>query len=205
MTGTTTAIEAAGRTTSTGDEGLETRIARLLNSQRLSAAPCPWLSAISIFVDEEYENYDYDMIGPRTRRSLIDILSTSGYRLASGNALEGPAGRLEFPRPTRTLGGDPAAEFERVVDGPADVAFGTPTQILLATWRREGPKLSPERKDDLIALVYEQPANLDKIADWLRRTDRLADFRALLPRIRATQREGTGLRTRGAFRSRLPR
>jgi hypothetical protein len=204
MTKTITSVAPGGGSTSSGRENPESEIARLLNHRGMSAVPCPWLSAISIFVDEEYENYDYDMIGPRARRSVIDILSAGGYRLASGNVLAGPFGRLEFPRPTRALGADPAAEFERVIDGPADVGFGTPTQILLATWRLEGPELSPKRRDDLLALVYEQPANLDKIADWLRRTDRLPDFRALLPRLQARQQEGTSLRKRGAFRSRLP-
>ena len=37
-------------------------ISRWLNQSRLSAAPCPWLRAVSIFVDERYENYD-DYLG----------------------------------------------------------------------------------------------------------------------------------------------
>jgi hypothetical protein len=54
-------------------------IARWLNRGGLSAAPCPWLNAISIFVDEEYERFDYDLIGPRDRLRIGRVLEEHGF------------------------------------------------------------------------------------------------------------------------------
>jgi hypothetical protein len=51
----------------TSTSSLLDEIARPLDQARISAAPCPWLGAISVFVDERYENYDYDLIPPSTR------------------------------------------------------------------------------------------------------------------------------------------
>jgi hypothetical protein len=180
-------------------------ISRWLNRKGISAAPCEWLRSLSILVDETYENYDYDMIGPRTRFRVIKILEDQGFRQLSGNVLEGPRGRIEFPPPTRTLSSDPAAELERVVGRTTGVVVATPTQVLLATCRREGPDLSPSRQSELLALVREQPANLEKIAGWLRRDSSYPGFQNLAPRLLAAQKEGVEQRRRGIFRSRLPR
>ena len=180
-------------------------IASWLNRERVSAAPCPWLSAISIFVDEHYENYDYDLIGPRERRRISRVLVEHGFHRVGGRVFEARQGRIEFPHPSRSLASDPAAELETVVDRAAGAVFATPTQVVLATWRREGPDLSEQRQVDLAGLVHEQPANLDKIRDWLRRSDCRDGFQRSLPRLRASQEEGFELRRRGTFRSRLPR
>jgi hypothetical protein len=180
-------------------------IAGWLNRAGLSAAPCAWLGAISISVDERYENFDYDMIGPRARSRIARTLKEHGFRQISGRVFEGPQGRIEFPHPTRSLATDPAAELEHVIDRGASTALATPTQILLATWRREGPDLSIARQSELLELVREQPANLDKVRDWLRRTDCWASFRRLQPQLSAAQEEGTQMRGKGTFRSRLPR
>jgi hypothetical protein len=179
-------------------------IARWLNQGGLSAAPCAWLSAVSIFVDEEYEKSDYDLIGPRDRLRIASVLEEHGYRQRTGREFEGPLGRIEFPRPSRTLSSDPASELEQVLDCGSGAAFATPTQILLATWRREGPSLSESRHKDLIGLVREQPANLEKIRDWLRRTDRRPDFELMMPKLNTVQREGFEQRRKGTFRSQLP-
>ena len=124
------------------------QISRWLNQSRLSAAPCPWLRAVSIFVDESYENYDYDIIGPRARLRIAEVLQEHDFQQLSGRVFEGPLGRIEFPRPSRSLASDPSEEFEQVVDGSAEGVFATPTQILLTTWRREGPELAPSRQQD---------------------------------------------------------
>ena len=124
---------------------------------------------------------------------------------ALGREFEGPMGTIEFPRPSRTLASDPASEFEQVLDQGDGAAFATPTQIVLATWRREGPQLTDSRRSELLALVREQPANLEKVRDWLRRTDRGPDFEVLRPQLVAAQREGFEQRRKGTFRSRLPR
>jgi len=180
-------------------------ISRWLNQNRLSAAPCPWLRAVSIFVDERYENYDYDIIGPRARLRIAEVLQAYDFQQLSGRVFEGPLGRIEFPRPSRSLASDPSEEFEQVVDGSVDGVFATPTQILLTTWRREGPELAPSRQQDLFKLVREQPANLDKIRDWLRRTPCLADFQRFRPQLEAAQEQGLHERRRATFQTHLPR
>ena len=54
-------------------------------------------------------------------------------------------------------------------------------------------------------LVREQPANLDKIRDWLRRTSSLADFQRFRPQLEAAQDQGLQERRRGTFQTQLPR
>ncbi|MGB5294348.1 MAG: hypothetical protein WBP34_05290 [Thermoanaerobaculia bacterium] len=180
-------------------------ISRWLNRNRLSAAPCAWLSAISIYVDARYENYDYDIIVPKARLRIARVLLDHGFSQLSGRVFEGADGRIEFPRPTRSLASDPAQELEDVLRRPGVAAFATPTQVLLTTWRREGPELAPSSQADLLALVREQPANLDKIRDWLRRTPSRADFQRFRPRLEAAQEQGLQQRRQGTFRSQLPR
>lgn len=180
-------------------------IARHLNRAGTSAAPCRWLWAISIFVDEFYENYDYDLIGPRDRLQIADVLADLGFRQLNGRQFRGPGGALEFPKPTRLLAGDPAAELEKVLRAGDRIALATPTQVVLTTWRREGPELGEQRLRDLQALVREQPANLDKVRDWLRGTEHEAEFRRHRPQLAAIQEEGFQLRRTGRFRSQLPR
>ena len=180
-------------------------VSRWLNRDGLSAAPCAWLRAVSIFVDEDYENYDYDVIGPRARSRISRVLEQHGFRQLTGREFMGPLGRIEFPRPNRTLSSDPVAELELVLQRGAGAVFATPTQILLATWRRDGPELSAGRGSDLVALVREQPANLDKVRDWLRRTESEPDFKRLRPQLASAQEEGFEQRRKGIFHSRLPR
>jgi hypothetical protein len=57
----------------------------------------------------------------------------------------------------------------------------------------------------LLALVREQLANLEKIREWLRRTDRRPDFELMMPQLNTAQREGFEERCKGTFRSQLPR
>ena len=179
--------------------------ARWLNRKRVSAAPCSWLRSISISVDESYENYDYDMIGPRTRLRMISILEDHGLHQLSGNVLEGSQGRVEFPPPTRSLSSDPAAELERTLARSSGVVFATPTQVVLASFRKGDPELSTGRQSDLVALVREQPANLEKVAKWLRGSTSYPGFQRLAPRLLAAQEEGAEQRRRGVFHSELPR
>ena len=180
-------------------------IARHLNRAGTSAAPCSWLPAISVFVDEYYENYDYDVIGPRDRLRIARVLKELGYRQLNGRQFDGPEGRVEFPKPTRLLASDPAAELEKVLRQTGAVALATPTQVVLTTWRREGPGLGDGRLEALRGLVREQPANLDKVRDWLRGTEHEPDFRRHKPQLAAIQEEGYQLRRTGRFRTQLPR
>ena len=180
-------------------------LARWLNRGGVNAAPCPWLAAISLFVDERYENYDADLIGPKARFAVARVLERRGFRQLTGRTFQGPVGRVEFPRPNRSLASDPAAELETTLACKPEAAFATPTQVLLATWRREGPELSGDRLTDLLRLVREQPANLDKVGDWLRRTDSAGAWARFRPELDAAQEEGVRLRRSGRFRSLLPR
>lgn len=180
-------------------------IARWLNRDGISAAPCGWLSAISIFGHEHYENFDYDLIGPSDRLAIAAVLERNGYRQESGRVFVGPGGRIEFPKPPRLLSSDPIAELENSRRSGADAVFATPTQVLLATWRHEGPEPSRERLDQLLELVLEQPANLDKVGDWLRRTPGEVAYNRFKAELETVQEEGFQLRRTGRFRSALPR
>ncbi len=181
------------------------QVARWLNRAGLNAAACGWLPAVSIFVDEFYDNHDYDLLHPSARLRIAAVLKERGFRQRSGRRFEGPAGRIEFPRPPRLLSSDPLAELEEAVRNGADAVFATPTQVVLATWRREGPELGDARQRELRELVREQPANLDKVGDWLRRTASGAEYARFKPELAAAQEEGFQLRRTGRFRSSLPR
>lgn len=180
-------------------------ISRWLNRSGVAAAPCGWLPAVSIFVDELYENFDYDLIGPKARLRIAAVLKDRGFRQRSGRVFEGPGGRIEFPRPARLLSSDPVSELDDALQRGAGAVFATPTQVVLATWRREGPELPDGRAEELLALVREQPANLDKVSDWLRGTESAAGYSRLKPRLASVQEEGFQLRRKGRFRSFLPR
>jgi hypothetical protein len=177
-------------------EHLSHRVARTLRSAEIAAHPCPWLAAVSIFVDDFYENFDYDIIGPKARLAIARALENDGFRQRSGRIFEGSPGRVEFPRPSRTLSSDPAAELELVLDRRRSVALATPTQVVLATWRRHGPELPEDRIADLRRLVADQPANLDKVRDWLRRSDAASSFTRLHPVLSSIQSAGTEQRRR---------
>lgn len=191
-----------GPTLSKGGLGRLVEAARSLRSE-VAAIPCPWLPALSIFDDEHYENYDYDIVGPADRRRIARALASAGFRQTSGRILQSPQLVLEFPKPTRLLAGDPAIELERVLERRESVPFATPTQVLLSTLRRLRDDALDVLESDLVAFVREQPANLDKVRDWLRDTPAAGRFARVLPALRAAQDEGFDLRRRGVFRSEL--
>lgn len=180
-------------------------ICRWLNRSDVSAAPCPWIGAISIFVDERYENFDFDVLGPAARRRISRVFEAQGWRRRGSRVFEGPEGRVELPRAARSLSSDPAHELESILKRDGGAAVATPTQVVFLTLRRSGAVLPNERADDLAALVHEQPANLDKVRDWLRRSDSERAFWQLRPRLAERQKEGCELRRRHGFSSRLPR
>lgn len=172
-------------------------IARWLRASRIGAEPCDWLGAISIFVDEHYDNFDYDVIGPRVRLAIAKVLAQNGFRQRSGRVFEGRSGWIEFPAPNRTLASDPATEVERLLERPHTTILATPTQVLLTTWRRSGPELPEDLQHQLIDLLRAQPANLDKVTDWLRRTPNRSAYVRALPMLRRAQEEGYQERRRG--------
>jgi hypothetical protein len=166
-------------------------VATWLTDGAVDAVSCPWLPAVSIFVDEFYENFDYELIGPTDRLRIAKVLGQHGFKQRTGRTFDGPNGRIEFPQTTRTLASDPAHELESTLDRGSGLAFATPTQVVLATWRREGPELGEPRLADLHELLRRQPANLDKISDWLRRSDARAAYVRAHPSLKAAQEEGT--------------
>jgi hypothetical protein len=176
-------------------------IAGHLRRRHVGAVACPWLHAVSVYVDDFYDNFDYDIIGPRSRMRIAAALKDIGYRQSSGRRFENGPDMVEFPPPTRTLASDPGLEFERTMQRAPGAVLATPTQILLTTWRQEGPVLTEHRQAALLDLVFEQPANLDKVHDWLRRTDAALDFRRAKPALATRQAEGITRRRRGRIRT----
>lgn len=181
-------------------------IARLLNRGGVSAAPLRRLNAISIFDDEEYENYDVDLISPRRRRRISAALTAAGFRQTSGSTIEAPEAGLPlvFPKPG-ILGSDPSRPAADLLSAGHAVVLVTPTQALLLYLHRFGDDPAPALVDELTRLVWEQPANLDKVAEWARAAGLGRTFARLRGRLAESQAEGVDLRRRRVFRSQLPR
>ena len=179
-----------------------TAVARILNRAGVSAAPVSWLRALSIHSGEEYENYDLDLIGPRQRRRLVRALESAGFRSLTGSRLQLDELIVAFPRPKRTLGTDPAVEARGALRREGELVMMTPTQTLLLALEAEMGAAPPA---ELEALVYELPANLDKVAQWARAGGRGDQFAALRPGLAAAQKRGTQDRKERSFRSKLPR
>ena len=99
-------------------------------------------------------------------------------------------------RRTPPLVGDVASWLEGA--GVLAVAFATPTRLVLNTWTLEGPELDDARKSDLVDLVRRQPADLEKVSDWLCRSDSRAVYSGAYPILEVAQEEGIRLRRRRA-------
>lgn len=179
-------------------------IARLLNRGGVSAAPLGRLAAISIFDDEEYENYDFDLVPPSQRLRIAAILTAAGFRQRSGRTFVDPDGGdpVVFPKPG-ILGSDPSRPAADLLSAGRTTVLVTPTQAILL-YLHHDPELAPPLADELTRLVWEQPANLDKIQEWARAAGRDRAFRRLRGALEDAQAEGVDLRKRRLFRSRLP-
>ncbi len=183
-----------------------TEIARLLNRGGVSSAPLARLCAVSIFDDEEYENYDVDLVSPRQRLRIAAVLEAAGFRHTSGRVLAAPedGAPVVFPKPA-ILGSDPSRPAEELLARGGAVVLVTPTQALLLYLHRFGRQGTEALADELTSLVWEQPANLDKVGEWARAAGLGAAFSALRRRLDDAQAEGVELRRQRRFRSRLPR
>ena len=183
-----------------------TEIARLLNRGGVSAAPLRQLAAISIFDDEEYENYDFDLVSPRQRSSIAAVLKEAGFRQVSGRTLLAPNGGkpIVFPKPG-ILGTDPSRPADVLLSQNHSVVLVTPTQALLLYLHHFGREDASGLREELNALVWEQPANLDKVREWARPAGLGRAFLTLRSELEGAQAEGIDLRRRHLFRSRLPR
>ena len=180
-------------------------VCRHLNRRSMSAFPTRSLPLISLGNDDEYENYDYDVIGPRQRKKLLTILEDSGFKLRSARELvsiEGTTPPLRFPRPNGTLGVDPSGSVLNEISS-GGVVWATPTQTVLCLLHQSGGECDADLENELVHLVREQPANLGRI----KQCARSAGFHSvseLLKRMARAQAEGIELRKRREFRSELP-
>lgn len=190
------------------DPTLEYRIeiARILNRGGLSAAPLERLPLLSIFDDDEYENYDLDIVTPRRRSRIAGALKKAGFRQATGRVFQAPGGGapVVFPKPMG-LGSDPSRPAAEVLGQGGSVVLVTPTQAVLLYLHRFGGQGAGALETDLSALVWEQPANLAKVGEWARAAGLGDVYDALKGKLAAAQGEGTDLRKKRLFRSRLPR
>ena len=183
-----------------------TEIARVLNRGGVSAAPLRRLALLSIFDDDEYENYDFDLVPPRRRLRIASLLTAAGFRQISGRRLAAPDGGapVVFPKPG-ILGSDPSRPAEELLSRGDAVILVTPTQALLLYLHRFGRQSAGALADELAGLVWEQPANLDKVGEWSRAAGLGRAFSRLRGDLNRAQAEGIELRRRRRFRSRLPR
>jgi hypothetical protein len=181
------------------------RVARALNAAEVSAAPIDPLRAVSIYTDDEYENYDLDVIGPRQRLKLIDALRAAGFEHVSGSELRHGDLRLRFPRTVGILGADPVGPARSLVEEGGAIALLTPTQVALLLIGGAGDEAEGTAGQLLADLAFEQPLNIGKIVQWAHRRGTLGAFNAMREEIEARQAAGIAARRAGTFRSGLPR
>ncbi len=178
-------------------------VARALNAAGVSAAPVGPLRAVSIYTDDEYENYDLDVIGPRQRLRLVAALTDAGFEHVSGSELSHGEIRLRFPRTVGILGADPIGPARAVVEQGDAIALLTPTQAALLLLAGIGAPAS-DVAQRLADLAFEQPLNIGKIVQWTHRAGTLGAFQAMREEIESRQVEGIAQRRAGTFRSGLP-
>ena len=99
----------------------------------------------------------------------------------------------------RTTG---SAKTPGTIAAVCGLALLTPTQTALLLLR-EDPD-APLLESQLGDLAYEQPLNLDKVAQWARTTGHAGHFARVRQHVERRQREGVRLRRRGRFVSALP-
>lgn len=183
-----------------------TEITRHLNRGGVSAAPMLRLPLISIFDDEEYENYDFDLISTRRRWRIARLLKAAGFRQTSGRILTPEDGGepVIYPKPGG-LGTDPSRPANDLLGRGGGIVMVTPTQALLLYLHHFGrPHGAAALQEELATLVWEQPANFEKVAQWARPAGLQGVFKELRGALEGPQAEGIALRKRRRFESRLP-
>ncbi len=181
-------------------------VARTLNRGGVSAAPMRRLALLSIFDDDEYENYDFDLVSPRRRLRIAALLRDAGFKQKTGSLFTTPNGgdSVVIPKPG-ILGTDPSRPASELLARAGRVVLVTPTQALLLYVHKFGEDLKSSIADELVDLVWEQPANLDKVQDWAQAAGHGQAFSRLRGGLNKAQAEGIELRRLRRFRSRLPR
>ena len=184
-----------------------------LNHRGLSIFPLAKLNAVSVYTTDYYENYDYDIVMPSQRDKLVKLLAKQGFKQTSGRVICNSDKSIvfEFPKPNFTLGDDPASQAEKLINRSNSHIIITPTQALLIYLKRFYDQIqielnNPDPKpiiSELLDLLYEQPANLDKVREWLGPTNQTEVFILLKQEFRAQQQAGINDRRKHTFKSRV--
>ncbi len=184
-----------------------------LNQQGLSIFPLAKLNAVSVYTADYYENYDYDIVIPSQREKLVKLLAKQGFKQTSGRVITNADKSIifEFPKPNFTLGDDPANKAEKLINKSQSYVIVTPTQALLIYLKRFYDQVKTELDSansqpiicELLDLLYDQPANLDKVREWLSPSNQTEVFILLKQEFRAQQQAGTLDRRNHTFKSRI--
>lgn len=182
-----------------------------INAKGLSFFPLSKLNAVSIYTTDYYENYDYDIVLPGQRDKLVKILGQYEFRQISGRVItnEHRNTTFEFARPNFTLGDDPAQKTAELIKKTDSLVVITPTQALLIYLKQFYDPIKLELASDsktplineLTALLYEQPANLDKVREWLTPSGKEDLFISLKLQLRSAQQKGIDDRRGYTFRT----
>lgn len=184
-----------------------------VNSGGLSLFPLSRFNAVSLFTSDYYENYDYDIVLPGQRSKLVSILKKFDFKQTSGRVITNREKTMtfEFARPNFTLGDDPAEKTARLIKKSDSIIVITPTQALLIYMKEFYDEMKLEKQsetsaplsNELTALLYEQPANLDKVREWLTPSARDDLFVSLKRQFRQAQQQGIDDRKEFRFKSRI--
>lgn len=187
-----------------------------INSKGLSFFPLSKLNAVSIYTADYYENYDYDIVLPGQRDKLVKILKQFDFKQVSGRVITNKdrTTTFEFVKPNFTLGDDPAKKTadllrDRLLKKSNSLIVITPTQALLIYLKQFYDLINLELAGDsntpiikeLTALLYEQPANLDKVREWLAPGGKEDIFISLKLKLRQAQQNGIDDRRDYNFKS----
>ena len=182
-----------------------------INKKGLSFFPLSRLNAVSVYTADYYENYDYDIVLPGQRDKLVQILKQFEFKQTSGRVITNRQKTItfEFAKPNFTLGDDPAEKTARLIKKSNSMIVITPTQALLIYLKQFYDPIKLEVgvdgdtpfTDELTALLYEQPANLDKVREWLGPSGQDDLFVSLKLKLRHAQQKGIDDRQQFNFKS----
>lgn len=177
-------------------------VADILERAEVDARASRVLPLVTIFVHDEYENYDLDAMPPRTRLRALGALREAGFEARTGHLLvrDDDGLRVRFPRPVRTLGADPSDATRALLREEDSVGLATPTQALLALLHLRHRVWGATEDAEARALVSRHPANLPKIREWSRAAGFEDLVEGILEELREAQRQG--IRDRKQRRSR---
>lgn len=166
-------------------------VAELLEEAEIDARASGVLPLVTVFVGDEYENYDLDLMPPKVRLRALATLREAGFEARSGHLLVRAADglRVRFPRPVRNLGSDPSDATRVLLREEDSVGLATPTQSLLAMLHVRHEHWGPAEAAEARALVRRHPANLPKIKDWARAAGFGELFDGMIEELREIQRE----------------